>query len=157
MRPVPPDWDAFQEYWDHMINHVLEDTRTVREGYRMHRTAPAPSLARLSERTNSVLGPYVLKPLLQAPAMRLMLWLTTASLGPVIRERLCLDWTTTDELKYRAHRKAVHAFLLALPDELQYFPLARKARRIYRETGVVAPLPLPTVPGPRVAAGEFRD
>jgi uncharacterized protein (DUF2236 family) len=74
-----------------------------------------------------------------------MLWLTKASLPPVIRERLCLDWTTTDELRYRAHRKAVHAFLLGLPEELQYFPLARKARRVYRETGVVAPLQLPRI------------
>jgi uncharacterized protein (DUF2236 family) len=145
MRPVPPDWDAFQEYWEHMVNHVLEDTRPVREGFRMHRTAPAPSLARLSTRVNAVLGPYVLKPLLQAPAMRFMLWLTVASLPPVIRERLCLDWTTADELKYRAHRKAVHAFLRALPAELHYFPLARTARRVYRETGSVAPLPVPRV------------
>jgi uncharacterized protein (DUF2236 family) len=143
MRPVPPDWDSFQEYWEHMIDHVLEDSRPVREGFRMHRTAPPPSLAMLSKQANAILGPYVLKPLLQAPAMRLMLWLTTASLPPVIRERLCLDWTTTDELRYRAHRKAVHALLLALPDELHYFPLAREARRTYRETGVVAPLPLP--------------
>ena len=149
MRPVPPDWDAFQEYWDHMVNDVLEDSRPVREGFRMHRTAPPPSLPRLSDRANAVLGPSVLKPFLQAPAMRFMLWLTRASLPPVVRERLCLEWTTADELKYKAHRKAVHAFLLALPDELQYFPLARKAKRIYRETGAVAALPLP-------AAESFR-
>jgi uncharacterized protein (DUF2236 family) len=61
----------------------------------------------------------------------------------VIRERLCLEWTAVDELKYQAHRKAVHALLLALPDELQYFPLARQARRTYGATGEVAPLPLP--------------
>jgi uncharacterized protein (DUF2236 family) len=111
----------------------------------MHRTAPAPKVARLSRRANAVVGPYVLKPFLQAPAMRFMLWLTTGSLPPVIRERLCLDWTTTDELRYQAHRKAVHALLLALPDELQYFPLARDARRKHRETGNVAPLPLPPI------------
>jgi uncharacterized protein (DUF2236 family) len=145
MRPVPPDYDAFQEYWDHTINHVLEDSRPVREGFRMHRTAPAPKVSRLSQRANALLGPYLLKPFLQAPAMRFILWLTTGSLPPVIRERLCLDWTTTDELKYQAHRKAVHALLLALPDELQYFPLARDARRTHRETGTVAPLPLPPI------------
>ena len=153
MRPVPPDWDAFQEYWDHMVNEVLEDTRPVREGFRMHRTAPAPSLARLPKRTNAVLGPYVLKPFLQAPAMRLALWLTTASLPPVLRDRLCLDWTTPDELRYRAHRKAVYTLLLTLPDDLHYLPLARKARRIYRDTGVVAPLPLPRIPPREQRAG----
>jgi uncharacterized protein (DUF2236 family) len=146
MQAVPPDWDAFQEYWEHTVNHVLEDSRPVREGFRMHRTAPAPSLARLPAQLNAILGSYVLKPLLQAPAMRLMLWLTTASLPPVIRDRLCLDWTRSDELRYQAHRQTVHALLLALPDESQYLPLARKARRIYRETGAVAPLPLPARP-----------
>ena len=146
MRPVPPDYDAFQEYWEHMINDVLEDARPIREGFRMHRTAPPPSLPKLPERANRALGAYVLKPVLQAPAMRATLWLTKGALPPVIRERLCLDWTTTDELRYRAHRKAVHALLVALPDELQYIPLARRARRTYRETGAVAPLPLPTIP-----------
>jgi uncharacterized protein (DUF2236 family) len=143
MRPVPPDWDAFQEYWEHMVSHVLEDSRPVREGFRMHRTAPAPKLARLSERANAVLGPYLLEPFLQAPAMRFMLWLTRASLPPVIRERLSLDWTKTDELRYQAHRKAVHAFLVAVPDELHYHPIARRARATYTGTGAVAPLALP--------------
>jgi uncharacterized protein (DUF2236 family) len=131
-----------------MVNHVLEDSRPVREGFRMHRTAPPPSLPRLSDRANAVLGPSVLRPFLQAPAMRFMLWLTRASLPAVIRERLCLEWTTADELKYSAHRRAVHAFLVALPDELHYFPLARKARRIYRETGAAASLPLPPAERP---------
>jgi uncharacterized protein (DUF2236 family) len=147
MQPVPPDWDAFQEYWHHTVNHVLEDSRPVREGFRMHRTAPAPSLTGLSARANAVLGPYLLKPVLQAPALRLMQWLTRASLPPVIRDRLCLDWTAIDERTYQAHRKAVHALLLATPDELHYFPLARNARQTYRETGTVAPLPLPPIPG----------
>jgi uncharacterized protein (DUF2236 family) len=145
MQPVPPDYDAFQDYWDHTVNHVLEDSRPVREGFRMHRTAPAPSLPGLSTRANAIVGP-VIKPLLQAPAMRSMQWLTRGSLPPIIRDRLCLDWTTSDELRYQAHRKAVHALLLALPDDLHYLPLARTARQTYRDTGLVAPLPLPTVP-----------
>jgi hypothetical protein len=33
------------------------------------------------------------------------------------------------------------------PDELHYLPLAGNARRAYRETGLVAPLPLPQIPG----------
>jgi uncharacterized protein (DUF2236 family) len=145
MRPVPPDWDAFQAYWEHMINDVLEDTRPVREGFRMHRTMPAPSFASLSKRVNAVLGPYVVKPLLQTPLVQLMLWLTVGSLPPIARERLCLDWTTTDEIRYRVHRELVHAALLAIPDDLHYFPLARDQRQRYRETGAVPPIPLPRI------------
>ncbi|MCW2755303.1 MAG: hypothetical protein JWQ32_2714 [Marmoricola sp.] len=143
MKPVPPDWDAFCEYWDHMITHVLEDTRTVREGFRMYRTAPAPSTTRLSARANAIVGPYLLRPLVQTPVMRLMLWLTVGALPPILRDRLCLDWTSSDELRYRAHLKAVHLLLLAIPDERQYFPLARSARQHYRDTGTVAPIGLP--------------
>lgn len=143
MRPVPPDWDAFQEYWEHMVTHVLEASRPVRAGFRMHRTAPAPKSIRLSERANAVVGPYLLKPLVQTPLIKFMLWLTVGALPPVLRDRLGLDWTRSDELRYRAHLKAVHALLLAMPDEWQFLPLARAARQHYRETGSVAPIPLP--------------
>jgi uncharacterized protein (DUF2236 family) len=143
MRPVPPDWDAFQAYWQHMICDVLEDTRPVREGFRMHRTMPAPSFASLSRRVNAVLGPYLVKPLMQTPLVQFMLWLTVGSLPPVARERLCLDWTTTDEIRYRAHRELVHAALLVIPDDLQYFPLARVQRQHYRDTGAVHAIALP--------------
>jgi uncharacterized protein (DUF2236 family) len=77
--------------------------------------------------------------------MRLMLWLTVGALPPLLRDRLCLDWTAFDELRYRAHLKAVHALLLAIPEERQYFPLARAARQHYRDTGAVAPIPLPEI------------
>jgi uncharacterized protein (DUF2236 family) len=145
MRPVPPDWDAFKSYWEHMLGDVLEDTRSVREGFRMHRTMPAPSFSGLSNRGSALLGRFLVKPLVQTPLVQFMLWLTVGSLPPIARERLCLDWTTTDELSYRAHRAAVHACLLALPDDLHYFPLARAQRKRYRETGVVAAIPLPGV------------
>jgi uncharacterized protein (DUF2236 family) len=109
----------------------------------MHRTMPAPSFASLSRRVNAVLGPYLVKPLMQTPLVQFMLWLTVGSLPPVARERLCLDWTATDEIRYRAHRELVHAALLAIPDDLQYFPLARVQRQRYRDTGAVPAIPLP--------------
>jgi uncharacterized protein (DUF2236 family) len=150
MKPVPPDWDSFQEYWEHMVANVLEDTRPVREGFRMYRTAPAPTSVRLSDRANAIVGPYLLKPFVQTPLMKLMLWLTVGALGPVLRERLCLDWTAFDELRYRTHLKLVHGLLLALPAEAHYFPLARAARQHYRETGTVAPIALPATAFPDV-------
>jgi uncharacterized protein (DUF2236 family) len=149
MRPVPPDWDAFQEYWEHMLIHVLEDTRPVRQGLRMYRTAPAPKSKRLSERANRILGPLALKPLIQTPLLKLVSWLTVGALPPILRDRLCLDWTASDELRYRAHLKLVHGLLLAVPAERQYVPLAREAREHYRRTGTVAAIPLPAVDHPQ--------
>ena len=144
MRPVPPDWDAFQQYWEHMINNVLEDSRPVREGFHMYRTMPPPTSKHLSDRANTVVGPLILKPLVQTPLVKLVLWVTTGALPPVIRERLCLDWTGLDELRYRLHLKAVHAMIKGIPTHLQYFPLARDQRAHYQRTGTVAPIPLPT-------------
>jgi uncharacterized protein (DUF2236 family) len=73
-----------------------------------------------------------------------MLWITTGALPPVLRERLCLDWTRSDELRYRLHLKAVHEVIKAIPTQFQYFPLARAQREHYQRTGTVASIPLPT-------------
>jgi uncharacterized protein (DUF2236 family) len=143
MKPVPPDWDGFQQYWQHMVDHVLEDTRPVREGFRMHRTAPAPQPEQLPGWINAIVGPYLLKPLLQAPAMRFANWLTVASLPPPARERLCLNWTRRDELVYRSYLKAAHAAVLALPEDKGFHPVAQQARTYQSEHGSVQPIPLP--------------
>ena len=90
------------------------------------------------------MGPLILKPLVQTPLVKLMLWITTGALPAVIRERLCLEWTGLDELRYRLHLKAVHAAIKGIPEDLQYFPLAREQRAHYRRTGTVAPITLPT-------------
>lgn len=91
-----------------------------------------------------VLTGGVLKPFVQTPLVKLVLWVTTGALPPVIRERLCLNWTGLDELRYRLHLKALHATIRAILAHLQYFPLAREQRWHYQRTGIVAPIPLPT-------------
>jgi uncharacterized protein (DUF2236 family) len=105
---------------------------------------PPPSSKYLSGRANTVVGPLILKPLVQTPLVRTILWITTGALPPVIRERLCLDWTGMDELRYRLHLKAVHAMIRGIPTHFQYFPLAREQRAHYHRTGTVAPIPLST-------------
>ena len=140
------DWDGFQQYWQHMVDHVLEDTRPVREGFRMHRTAPPPRPEQLPEWINAIVGPYVLKPLLQAPAMRFANWLTVASLPEPARDRLCLEWTRRDEFVYRTYLKAAHAAVLALPEDKGFHPIALQARTYQSEHGSVQPIPLPLRP-----------
>jgi uncharacterized protein (DUF2236 family) len=127
-----------------MINNVLEDSRPVREGFHMYRTMPPPASKHLSDRANAVVGRLILKPFVQTPLVKLMLWITTGALPPVVRERLCLDWSGLDELRYRLHLKAVHEVVKGIPTHLQYFPLARVQREHYHRTGTVAPIPLPT-------------
>jgi uncharacterized protein (DUF2236 family) len=126
-----------------MINNVLEDSRPVREGFHMYRTMPPPASKHLSDLANSVVGPLILKPFVQTPLVKLMLWITTGALPPVLRERLCLDWTRIDELRYRLHLKTVHEVIKGIPAQFQYFPLAREQRGHYQHTGTVAPIRLP--------------
>jgi uncharacterized protein (DUF2236 family) len=111
----------------------------------MYRTMPPPTSKHLSDRANSVVGPLILKPLVQTPLVNLMLWITTGALPPVLRERLCLDWTRMDETRYRLHLKTVQEVIKGIPARFQYFPLAREQREHYQRTGAVAALPLPAV------------
>jgi uncharacterized protein (DUF2236 family) len=144
MRPAPTDGDAFQEYWEHMVTHVLEDSRPVREGFRMHRTAPLPALTIGGPPAlRAALSRWPVKPLVQSPALHLMEWLTIGGLPDVLKERLCLDWTWHDELRYRAHLRAMHELFSAPPDDAQFLPIARRAIQHHGSAGNVAPIPLP--------------
>ena len=91
----------------------------------MVKAMPSPTSKHLSDRANAVVGPLILKPFVQTPLVKLILWITTGALPPVLRERLCLDWSRLDELRYRLHLKAVHEAIKAIPTQLQYFPLAK--------------------------------
>jgi uncharacterized protein (DUF2236 family) len=143
MKPVPPDWDGFRQYWEYTVENVLEDTRPVREGFRMDRTAPPRNIDRLPGWVNAIVGPYVLKPALQAPLMRLAQWLAIASLPPAARERLCLEWSRTDQLTYQLYLKAVHVAVAALPESKQFHPVAQQARTHWLEHDMVEAIPLP--------------
>jgi uncharacterized protein (DUF2236 family) len=149
MKPVPPDWDGFQQYWAHMVDDVLEDTRPVREGFRMHVTAPPPELSRLPGWIDKIAGPYLVKPLLQAPLMQFAQWLTVASLPPAARERLCLPWTHRDELAYRLWLNTAHTVVAALPENRQFHPVARQAREHLAKYGAVEPILPPAPPAVR--------
>jgi uncharacterized protein (DUF2236 family) len=144
MKPVPPDWDGFQQYWEYMVENVLEDTRPVREGFRMDRTAPPRKIERFPDWINAIIGPYVIKPALQAPLLRLAQWLAIASLPPTARERLCLEWSRKDELTYRLYLNTARTALAAVPESRQFHPIAQQARTHWLEQGTVETIPLPT-------------
>jgi uncharacterized protein (DUF2236 family) len=98
---------------------------------------------RLREPFGSAVGKVIIKPLVQSPMLRLIEWATVGALPPVIRERLCLDWTASDELRFRLYRRAVQKLFAVLPEDAEFLPIARQALATYRETGTVAPIPLP--------------
>jgi uncharacterized protein (DUF2236 family) len=117
MRPVPPDYAAFQEYWRHMLDHVLEPTPTARSGVRRP-SRPLPP-------------PY---PWMPGPAWALLrpllvnssIWLTGATLPPRGRELLGVDWSPADEARLQALAAAVRAAWRVSPPPLRQLPRARR-------------------------------
>jgi|HigsolmetaAR202D_1030399.scaffolds.fasta_scaffold20294_2 uncharacterized protein (DUF2236 family) len=136
MRPVPETWKAFQEYWDHMVNEVLEPT----EAALRYLNDPTPWPA-----------PY---PWLSGPAWRVLHpvvrhgpnWVARGTLPPRARELLGLTWSERDERLLRALGAAVRTGWRFVPRPLRYMPRARagilraerELRRRAREAQAVA-------------------
>jgi len=120
LRPVPPDYAAFERYWDGMIAEVLVETEPVRWTFSpaaRDSPPPFPWLAGLPWR--------VLRPVVVDGSN----WLARGTLPVPIRERLGLEWNARDERQLRAFRVAVRGTFGALPTEWRYGTAVRKARR----------------------------
>jgi uncharacterized protein (DUF2236 family) len=117
MRPVPPDYTAFQEYWQRMLDDVLEPTPLARASIRKpkHRLpAPLPWMK----------GPWAVSyPLLVAGST----WLVRGTLPPRARELLEVEWSRRDERRLRALSLAVRSGWHVAPAWLRRLPRAHRA------------------------------
>ncbi|GDY31646.1 oxygenase MpaB family protein [Gandjariella thermophila] len=120
MRPVPPDWESFQAYWEHMCREVLEDNGATRDVLDVHALARPPALSWL---------PAALWRLLRIPLGRGYLWITVGMYHPAVRERLGYRWTRTDELLLRWFGRLVHHGWKLVPRSRRYHPRARAGWR----------------------------
>jgi uncharacterized protein (DUF2236 family) len=119
MRPVPPDYAAFEEYWEHMLADVLEATEVALGSFERPERLPAPF--------PWLEGPpwWALRPLVSvAPA-----WIARGTLPLPARERLGLSWSAGDAAALRALFAAARASWLLVPPSLRYLPRARAAFR----------------------------
>jgi uncharacterized protein (DUF2236 family) len=118
MRPVPADYAAFEEYWQHMLDHVLEPTSIAR--------------ASISKPKRSLPAPY---PRLEGPAWAVLqplvvggsTWLVRGTLPARARELLEVQWRRRDELALRALAGAVRVAWTVAPAKLRRLPRARRA------------------------------
>jgi uncharacterized protein (DUF2236 family) len=119
MRPVPESYKAFQEYWEHMLNDVLEPTRVAVGTFAPADGLPAPY--------PWVPGPAwaALRPL----AGRGPTWLARGTLPKAARETLGLSWSTADELVLRTLLTSLRASWPLVPTQLRYLPRARAGIR----------------------------
>jgi uncharacterized protein (DUF2236 family) len=133
MRPVPPDYAAFKEYWAHMLADVLQPTEVAVGSFRGaigHLPAPFPWLQ----------GPawWVMRPLVaRGPT-----WIARGTLPPEARELLGLTWSAADEVALRAMLGSLRASWPLVPEPFRWHPRAwtavRRAQRAAPDAGAMA-------------------
>jgi uncharacterized protein (DUF2236 family) len=125
MRPVPPDYAAFEEYWASMLADVLQPTEVAVGSFRGamgHLPAPYPWLQ----------GPawWVLRPLVaRGPT-----WIARGTLPPEARELLGLTWSAADEVALRAMLGSLRASWPLVPEPFRWHPRAWTAVRRAQRT-----------------------
>jgi uncharacterized protein (DUF2236 family) len=124
-RPAPPDYASFCSYWERVLEQVLEPTEVACWTFAQVRRWPAP-FAWME-------GPLWL--LLRRPLGGGLAWIARGTLGPVIRERLGLRWSPTEELLLQGLARGVRMLWRVLPGD---FGMTRSARAAYRRERVTA-------------------
>jgi uncharacterized protein (DUF2236 family) len=132
-RVVPPDWPAFQRYWQHMLENVLEATPVVKTTLEMAASefpSPMPGVVKMSW---PALAPLVIDS--QSLVFR-------GTAPPEVRERLGLTWSKTDRVRLASFAGAVRAAFAATPAPLRRHPWDRSAMtlraRAEQATGAMA-------------------
>jgi uncharacterized protein (DUF2236 family) len=114
MRPVPPDYPAFERYWQSMFQDVLKPTSIALAAVRTTRKLPAPHPA--------IDGPVwaAARPLIGLGAP----WLTRGTLPPQARELLNITWSHRDELALKGLRTLLQAAWPIVPPRFRRLPRA---------------------------------
>jgi uncharacterized protein (DUF2236 family) len=121
MRPVPPDYQAFQRYWQTMFEDVLEPTSIARAAVRTTRDLPAPHLA-----IEGVVW-AASRPLISRGGP----WLTRGTLPPQAQEILGISWSHRDQLALDGLRALIRATWPIVPAGMRQLPRASDAARRY--------------------------
>jgi uncharacterized protein (DUF2236 family) len=120
MRVAPPTYDAFVEYWEHHLDHVLELTPAAR------------GLVAFVDRPWSMAQDWVPRPLWVAATRVGGLPARDVAVGampPQVRERCGFDWTSGQQARFDAFRAVVRRTWPHLPERVRLLPAARAAYR----------------------------
>lgn len=119
MRPVPRDYEAFERYWQQMLEDVLEATPVALDAVQTMSELPAP-YPRID-------GPawVTVRPLIGFSAP----WLARGTLPLQARETLAINWSLADELTLRTLRTLIRTAWPILPSSLRRLPRAARGRK----------------------------
>jgi uncharacterized protein (DUF2236 family) len=120
---LPDDWGRFRAYFDRMVRERLEHTDAVDDVLSALAEPAAPPLPALSDRVWRVA---------RVPFARVFTLATVGLLPPLLRERLGVRWTRTQQLELRALGRAARAATPLMPRSLRntgptYMRLRREA------------------------------
>ncbi|MFI0864889.1 oxygenase MpaB family protein [Streptomyces smyrnaeus] len=146
-RPVPADWEAFQEYWAHMAENVLEDNRPTRDVLDLTLIAKPPALRLL---------PDAVWRLVRGPQARASVWFTVGFFPPAVRRRLGYTWTVRDERRLRRIGRLIHWGWKLVPPSRRYHPRARAGWERARGAGD-RDAPVVETPARNLPPPEARD
>jgi uncharacterized protein (DUF2236 family) len=118
MRPVPPDYRAFERYWEQMFENVLEPTSIACAAVRTTRELPAPHPA-----IDGVVWAAA-RPLIRRAGP----WLTRGTLPPQAQEMLATIWSRSDQLALDGLCALVRATWPIVPPRARQLPRASTHR-----------------------------
>jgi uncharacterized protein (DUF2236 family) len=139
MRVAPPTYDAFVEYWDHHVEHVLE------------LTPAAQGLVDFMNRPWSMAQDWVPRPLWVAATRTGGLAARDVAVGampPRVRELCGFSWSPAQQKAFDAFRAVVQRTWPLLPERVRLLPAAREAYRRRGRTGLDAAWAQALAPAP---------
>jgi uncharacterized protein (DUF2236 family) len=132
MRPVPPDWNAFVEYYDRMSATMLEDNKATRDVLDIADIGRPPALRWLPAPVWALLRPGV---------HHRFVWMTVGMYPAPVRELLGYSWSARDERAFRLVGRVIATAWRLVPPDRRLHPRARSAwRRSRGQVPADAPL-----------------
>ena len=119
---TPATYDEFRAYWEQMISDVLVPNAIARSTF--HRT----KLGIFGPSPFPLVPHAVWRPLSDAQ-FDAMAWVLRGTLPPVLRERMDLGWSSSDEWRLRALGSGLRHTFGRLPLRARLLPQARQAWR----------------------------
>jgi uncharacterized protein (DUF2236 family) len=115
-RVMPPDWPAFEEYFDRVCREDLEITPAAAAllEYAKHPPKRFP------------LVPAPLYRLARVPSSKVMWWVSVGTFPQSVRDHIGASWTERDERWFRRFRGLVSRLWPAVPQRFRYTARARE-------------------------------
>ncbi|WP_067572828.1 oxygenase MpaB family protein [Nocardia acidivorans] len=124
-KEIPASFAEWEPWFRDQVENHLQATGVAHDYLRVIRNIAPPKQI-----------PAPLHPVWRAattPIGRMQYFFTVGTTPEVIREKLGLTWTSSDERRLRALGWVIGRTVPVLPERIRYFPIAYEARRLERD------------------------